>query len=204
VVLLALAIGCAACDGRSPSAPTPLPSAAPNAPTVTAISPSTGSTVRATQVTISGTAFLVGATVMVGAMASSVTVVNSTTITASVPAHAAGRADVIVSNPGGLCGTLTEAFSYAVEGPFTVMASTDAVDAGGQMNVSWTAPQGRPGDWLALFMVGSYEEDWWAGTNGEPSGTLTLTAPTRPGQYEFRYLLAGGLVDVARSTVTVR
>ena len=45
VLLLAFAIGFTACDGKSPSAPTPsgpapLPSAAPSASSVTAISPS--------------------------------------------------------------------------------------------------------------------------------------------------------------------
>ncbi len=99
VLLLAFAIGLAACDGGSPSGPTPPP---PAAPTVTAISPSMGSTVRPTPVTISGTGFLVGATVTVGATALSVTVVDSTTITAIVPAHASGPADVLVTNPGGL------------------------------------------------------------------------------------------------------
>ena len=87
VLLLAFAIGFAACDGRSPSGPTPLPPAATSAPSVTAISPSTGSTVRPTPVTISGTGFLAGATVTVDARALSVTVVNSTTITAIAPAH---------------------------------------------------------------------------------------------------------------------
>ena len=114
VLLLAFAIGCAACDRRSPSGPTPLPPAAPSAPTVTAISPSTGSTARPTSVTISGTGFLAGATVTVDVVAASVTVVNSTTITAIVPAHAAGHADVVVTNPGGSGGTLTAAFTYCL------------------------------------------------------------------------------------------
>ena len=203
VLLLAFATGFAACDGGSPSGPTPLSSAAPS---VTAISPSTGSTVRRTPVTISGTGFLAGATVTVDAMAVSVIVVNSRRITAIAPAHAAGPADVVVTNPGGSGGTLTAAFTYAVEEPVTVTPSTDAVDAGGQMGVSWTAPGGRAGDWLALFKVGgSYEDDWWGSTNGATSGTRTLTAPTRPGQYEFRYLLEDGFLDVARSSpVTVR
>src|SRR5262245_9169014 len=90
VLLLALAIGFAGCDGRSSTAPTPSSS---DTPRVTAISPSRGSTARPTHVTISGTAFLVGATVTVGVMAVGVTVVNSTTINAIVPAHAAGEAD---------------------------------------------------------------------------------------------------------------
>ena len=206
VLLLAFAIGFAACDGRSPSGPTPPPPAAPSAPTVTAISPSTGSTARPTPVTISGTGFLAGATVTVDVMAVSVTVVNSTTITAIVPAHAAGHADVVVTNPGGSGGTLTAAFTYSFDEPFTLTPSTNVIDAGGQMSVSWTAPGARAGDWIAVFRVGgSYDDDWYGLTNGATSGTHTLTAPTRPGQYEFRYLLDGGFLDVARSSpVTVR
>ena len=203
VMMLAFAIGFVACDRRSPSGPTPLP---PAAPTVTAISPSTGSTARPTPVTISGTGFLAGATVTVDVMAVSVTVVNSTTITAIVPAHTAGRADVVVTNPGGLGGTLTAAFTYSFAEPFTLTPSTNAVDAGGQMSVSWTAPGAQARDWIAVFRVGgSYDDDWWGHTNGATSGTHTLTAPTRPGQYEFRYLLDGGFLDAARSSpVTVR
>ena len=200
---MAFAIGFTACDGRSPAGPTPPP---PAAPSVTAISPSTGSTARPTPVTIRGTGFLAGATVAVDAMALSVTAFNSTTITAIAPAHAAGPVDVVVTNPSGLAGTLTAAFTYSFEEPFTVTPSTDAVDAGGRMSVSWTAPGARPNDWLALFKVGgSYDDDWWGNTNGATSGTLTLTAPMWPGQYEFRYLLEGGFLESARSSpVTVR
>jgi hypothetical protein len=143
---------------------------------------------------------------MVDVRAVSVSVVNSATITAIIPAHTAGSADVVVTNPGGSRGMLTAAFTFFSEEPFTVMASTDAVDAGGQMSVSWTAPSARPGDWIALFRTGgAYEDDWWGSTNGETSGTRTVTAPTRPGQYEFRYLVDDSFHDVARSgPVTVR
>jgi hypothetical protein len=173
---------------------------------VTAISPSTGSTARPTSVTISGTGFLVGATVTVDIRAVSVRVVNSTTITAVVPARAAGPADVVVTNPGGSGGTLPAAFTYAFDEPVTLTPSTNVIDAGGEMSVSWTAPGGRAGDWIAVFRVGaSYEDDWYGLTNGATSGTHTLTVPTRPGQYEFRYLVDDGFLDVARSSpVTVR
>jgi hypothetical protein len=140
VLLLAFAIGFAACDGQTPSGPTPPPPGAPSAPAVTAISPSTGSTVRPTPVMISGTGFLAGATVGVDIVAVSATVVNSTTITAIVPAHAAGHADVVVTNRGGSGGTLPAAFTYSFDEPFTLTARTNVIDAGGQMSVSWTAP----------------------------------------------------------------
>jgi hypothetical protein len=33
------------------------------------------------------------------------------------------------------------------------------------MSVSWTAPRGQPGDWLAVFRVGvNYDDDWWGDT----------------------------------------
>jgi IPT/TIG domain len=213
VWLLAFAIASGACDERSPSEPTPLLPTAPSvtpisldAPSVTAISPSTGSTARPTPVMIRGTGFIGRTTVTVNAVALNVIVVNSTTITAIVPAHAAGPADVVVTNPSGLSGTLTGAFTYSFEQPYTVTASTDVVDAGGRMSVSWTATVPQPGDWLAVFRVGrSYEDEWYGLINGETSGTLTLTAPTQPGQYEFRYLVDLDYRDIARSSpVTVR
>ena len=212
VLVLAFAIGFTACDGRSPSGPTPseptpLPPAAPAPPSVTAISPSTGSTARPTPVTISGTGFLAGATVTVDALALNVTVVNSTTITAIAPAHAAGAVDVVVTNPSGSGGMLTAAFTYSFEEPFMVTPSTDLVDAGGRMSVSWSAPAAQPRDWITLSRVGqSYDDnDWYGVTNGARSGTLTLTAPTQPGQYEFRYLLDDGFLAAAHSRpVTVR
>jgi hypothetical protein len=136
----------------------------------------------------------------------SIAVLNSTTISAIVPAHTAGQADVVVTNPSGPGGTLTAAFTYVFHEPFTLTPSTNGVGAGGQMSVSWTGPGAQPGDWIAVCKVGgNYDDDWWGDTNGATSGTHTLTAPTRPGEYEFRYLLAGGFVEVARSSpVTVR
>ena len=207
VLSLAFAVGCAACDGQSPSGPTPLPPAAPSAPTVTGISPSTGSTARPTPVTISGTGFLAGATVTVDVVAVGITVVNSTTITAIAPAHAAGAVDVVVTNPSGSGGMLTAAFTYSFEEPFMVTPSTDLVDAGGRMSVSWSAPAAQPRDWITLSRVGqSYDDnDWYGVTNGARAGTLTLTAPAQPGQYEFRYLLDDGFLAAVHSRpVTVR
>jgi hypothetical protein len=207
LLVLAFAIGFAGCDGRSPSAPPPLPGPSPTpvALTVTAIAPSTGSTARPTVVTISGTGFLTGATVTVGVTASA-TVLNSTTITAVVLAHAAEQADVVVTNPSGSAASLASAFTYTFDEPFTLTPSVSVIDAGGQMSVSWTAPAGRANDWIAVFKVGaSYDDDWWFDTNGATSGTHTVTAPTQPGQYEFRYLFDGNFLEGARSSpFTVR
>ena len=85
---------------------------------------------------------------------------------------------------------------------YSIAASTAAVTAGGALNVSWTAPAGRPvNDWIGLFKVGDPNTayGWWKYTNGAASGTLALTAPTAAGSYEFRYLLNNGYTDSARS-----
>ena len=69
------------------------------APTVSGVSPTSGTTAGGTPVTITGTGFLAGATVAFGTTAAtSVTVASSTTITATTPAHAAGAVNVAVNN----------------------------------------------------------------------------------------------------------
>lgn len=72
--------------------------------------------------------------------------------------------------------------------------------------MSWTAPRGGTADWIGLFKVGDQNTQygWWTYTEGATSGTATLSAPTQPGQYEFRYLLNDGYDDTVRSSsVTV-
>ncbi|HEX3128907.1 MAG TPA: M12 family metallo-peptidase [Thermoanaerobaculia bacterium] len=83
-------------------------------PVVALVSPASGSTGGGTAITITGANFQSGATVTVGgSAATSVVVVNSTTITAVTPAHAAGSVQVVVTNPSAQTGTLNPAFFYA-------------------------------------------------------------------------------------------
>ncbi len=84
------------------------------APTVTAISPNSGSTAGGTPVTITGTGFLAGATVSLGGTAATgVTVVNSTSITATTAAHSAGTVSVVVTNTDAQSGTLANSYTYS-------------------------------------------------------------------------------------------
>ena len=70
-------------------------------PTVSSVSPNSGSTAGGTAVTITGTNFAAGATVTFGSTAATnVVVVNSTTITATTPAGSAGAVTVTVTNLG--------------------------------------------------------------------------------------------------------
>jgi hypothetical protein len=157
-------------------------------------------------VTIRGSGFVAGATVTLDSTAATnVVVVNSTLLTATAPVHDAGSVDVVVTNPGGLSGRLTGAFTYVVPA-YTLTASTDTVVAGGQLSVTWSANPAGAWDWIGIFKIGDPNTSfdyWWNYTTG-PSGTFSLMAPSVPGQYEFRYLLDDGYDDAVRSTpVTV-
>lgn len=196
----------AACDRGSPSGPSrilPPEQPPPAALAVTAVSPSRGVTLGGTLVTINGRGFEPGATVTLDGVATNATVKHSQQIVAQTAAHSAGAVDVVVTNPGGQTVRLTGAFTYAV---FTLTVTPTTAPPGGALSVSWVA-QGGVWDWVALFKVGDQNESygWWEYTNGTTSGTLTLSAPTEAGQYEFRYLLDDDYIDAVRSSpVTVK
>ncbi len=98
-------------------------------PTVTAINPNSGTTAGGTPVTITGTNFQAGAAVSIGGVAATgVTVVNSTTITATTGAHAAGVVDVVVTNPDAQSGTLPAGFTYSTGAAFFTVTPCRLVD----------------------------------------------------------------------------
>ena len=82
------------------------------APVVSSVSPNNGPIAGGTGVTITGTNFAAGATVTFGGTAATnVVVVNSTSITATIPAHAAGAVTVTVT-VNSQSGSLTNGFTY--------------------------------------------------------------------------------------------
>ena len=95
-------------------APTTLTlTAGPPSLTVTAVSPSRGGINGGTVVSVSGTNFASGATVTFGGTAATNVVFNnSTSLTATTPAHAAGLADVTVTNPSTQAATLQSGYTY--------------------------------------------------------------------------------------------
>jgi hypothetical protein len=149
--------------------------------------------------TITGTGFLPGAAVTIGGVAAQVTAVAPTVITATVPSHADGVVDVVVTNPGGQSASLAAALTIA---SLTLTVTPDVVAPGGRLTVTWTAPSGQSSlDWIGMFRVGAQNTDYgfWIYTDGATAGTWALNAPGQPGEYEFRYLLDDWYVDVARS-----
>lgn len=88
------------------------------APTITGVAPTSGSSSGGTATTITGTGFLAGATVKFGGtLATNVSIVSATSITATTPAHAAGIVDVVVTNTDNKSATLPQAFTFDLPAP---------------------------------------------------------------------------------------
>jgi hypothetical protein len=101
-------------------------------PTITGVSPDTGSSQGGTDITITGTNFRAGATVKIStSSATNVVVVNSTTITARTPGWTyGGWYDVTVTNTDNTTGTLTDGFHY-LEYPIVSIITPDNGDIAG-------------------------------------------------------------------------
>ena len=102
------------------------------APTVTAISPSSGPTAGGQSVTISGTGFTGATSVSIGGAAvASFHVSSATTITAATPAGTAGAASVLVTTPGGVNAANT-LYAYVSAPTVTAISPSSGPTAGGQ------------------------------------------------------------------------
>jgi hypothetical protein len=190
VALLFAAATGLSCSGN-PAGPTPA------TPTVAAISPTSGTTLGGTTVTITGTNFAAGAAVTVGGLAATnVTIVSGTSLTAVTPARGAGPADVAVS-VGGRSGSLVGGFTYVTPPPnlppviqtivargarpnqpvqfadlneaITVTATvTDAETAPANLTYEWAAPFGT-------FSGTGAAVTWRAPQQFPTPGTIVLT-----------------------------
>jgi hypothetical protein len=104
-------------------------------PNPSSVSPPSGSPYGGTPVTITGTGFVPGATVLLGgALLTDAVVVDSATIVATTPAHAAGPVDVMVTNPDSTTGTLAGGYTYLPATPAPTVSSispTSGSSAGG-------------------------------------------------------------------------
>jgi len=82
-------------------------------PSVTGVMPNNGPVSGGTSVTILGSNFVTGASISFGSnKATGVTVLNSTTITATTPAHAVGAVTVTVLDPDNQSGSLASGFTF--------------------------------------------------------------------------------------------
>lgn len=109
-LVVGILVALASCGGDSPNEPSPPPG--PQAPTVSAVAPATGTTFGGTTVTITGTNFAPGATVTIGGTpATDVVLQGPTSLTARTPERASGPGDVVVT-VAGRSGTLPGGFRF--------------------------------------------------------------------------------------------
>jgi uncharacterized repeat protein (TIGR01451 family) len=95
----------------------------------TALSPNQGSDAGGTPVTITGSGFVSGGSLAVtfgGNAATAVTFGNSTTVTCTTPAHAAGVVDVVLTNGDGQPTTATNGFTYLAPTDIAINGSAPA------------------------------------------------------------------------------
>lgn len=134
-------------------------------PTVSTLSPSSGSAAGGTPVTIQGSGFVSGITVSFGGVpAVNVSVVNSTQITLTTPSGAVGSVPVMVTSPGGSFGGLSNGFAYLVATPqLTGLAPSEGLLVGG-------TPITLTG---SGFVVGATVT-----IGGQPARNVAVTSPT--------------------------
>ena len=171
--------------GISNTAPLTVSSApSVSAPTITNVSPNTGSTSGGTTVTLTGTNFLAGATVTVGGVAATnVVVVNSTTITFTTPAGANGPADVVVTNTDGGTDTDEGAFTYSQSAPTIGSVSPASGPASGGTTITITGTNFSEG---ATVLIG-----------GVPATSVVVDGST-----EITVVVPAGTVGAANVVVT--
>jgi IPT/TIG domain/Autotransporter beta-domain len=170
-------------------------------PTVTAVSPATGSTLGRTSVTITGTNFVQGATVTIGGvMATAVSAFSATTITAITPAGSAGAANVVVTTPAGNSGTTgNNRYTYVTSAVPTVtaIAANSGTTAGGT-SVTITGTNftgataatigGSPATFVTVVNATTISAATPAHAAGAVSVTVTTPAGTGTGTSLFTYV----------------
>lgn len=104
------------------------------APTLTSVVATEGTTAGGDTVTLTGTGFLTGATVLFGTTpATSVTVVSATQLTAVTPAHAAGVVSLTTRNTDGQYAELPRAFRFVPPPTFDSLSPVSGDVAGGTL-----------------------------------------------------------------------
>ena len=160
-------------------------------PTISAVNPNTGATTGGTAITITGTNLTGASSVRVGSgYATSVVVVNDTTVTAVTPAGTAGAENVSVTTAGGIA-TLTGGFTYGVVTTwYTILEqvpnATVVPDAAVRANIvasgfPWRVRDNSSGIEMLLipgstFTMGcSASNSWGCSSDENPTHQVTLS-----------------------------
>jgi hypothetical protein len=176
--------------------------AAPAVPSITSVSPSTGTTAGGTTVTITGSNFT-GTTAVTfgGTAATSFTVDSSTQITATTPAGSAGVVAVAVTNADGT-DTEAGAFTYAAPPAPTPTPSPNVQAPTATPSTptdTWTPPTGRED---AAIVVNNARVDLAAAprveTQGATTTVVTQMTVDEVGRYTVMYIAPKRLIRRSR------
>jgi len=183
---------------------------APPAPTVTGVSPASGTTAGGNTITVTGTD-LTGGIVTVGLNDVTATC-TATSCTATAPPGAPGTVDVQVTTAGGVSAA-TAADRYTYAGAPTVPGAPGrptATAGNAAATVTWTAPSSDGGSGITGYTLIPYRN----GVKQAPvtlSGTAvsaTVTGLTNGASYSFtvqaRNAVGAGVVSLASAAVTPR
>jgi len=158
-------------------------------PTVTASSPVSGPTAGGTAMTINGTGFVSGATVLVGGTpATNVVVVGPQTLTLSTPAHAAGLVNLVVTNPDQQAATRASAYTYIAPAPRVSSISPSSGTTLGGTSVTVTGTNFTTGAVVKIGGVNATSTTFvsptslTATTAAKAAGTNTVTVSNADGQ----------------------
>lgn len=145
------------------------------APSVTSVTPASGSTGGGDLVTIHGSGFTAATAATIGGVAiGNFAVVDDTTITGSTPPGSAGPADVSVAGPGGT-GTLQGAFTFVSPNP---PAPTPAERASAPRDVRADARvESATAAWLPPTSTGSFPVTSYQAVASPGGQTCMVAAP---------------------------
>ena len=186
-----------------------VPPPPPPAPTITGISPTFGTNAGGTQVTVTGTNFVSGATLDIGGSAATNVTVTATSLTATTgPRQTPGPVNVQVRNPDGQTATRDNGFTYFLlranpGGPYTSEGNRNIVlngtaSIGNPFPITrflWNCgqnPHGKPCDQDTPTPEFEYRQE---GARGSPDRTYTVT---------LRVVDTMGNSDTQTTTVRVR
>ena len=103
-----------------------------SSPTITSVSPSSGSTNGGTEITILGSDFFTGATITVGGTSCPVSIITSGSLTCTTGARTSGGlVDIVVENSDGQTATASDAFTYLSPPSITSVNPSSGSTAGG-------------------------------------------------------------------------
>jgi len=102
------------------------------APTITSLSPTSGSLAGGTFLALTGTGFITGATATVdGTPCSATDVISSTQVICTTPSHVAATVDIVITNSDSQVGSLTSSFTYIAAPTVTGVVANSGPIAGG-------------------------------------------------------------------------